>query len=554
MIRFKLANTTSASRDPARTSIRTLVKTRLNAATAIGATGVLAGLCVAAWGSFFAVHGLYPSYVEAFHGGKTETRTVAKDVPPAVTTPSEANIVAVADMPVKTEVPVTEVLETPAKVQDEPSPQDFAAMGRATAGAGGVNGRLAPGTDADVKTAAADSMTFVAPSSMDTDSDPLAGIDPELLAGRMGSQPLEGDDLVTRVVASATNVVNAIRPQPRPASFAPTTRGTETGPTDEPGEIMSSMSGASELAVPLSPRPRAVPEDLRQAFATPGAVARVESVAANPVEPSPRGNAVLTGNSCNRSLAGAMPGRRGNAAGGQTFVASLGNGSGGSRDNAIINELARGNMPDFLHDLQPVVLSGKDSRGASTQIVICVTPDYLAVGSDRDFVRVPMGLPAAASIAAKFNMTLPTSRMVDAIYAQSTVRLSPSPMQAGPQMSSTDYFLRHNATIEGQRGGRTGLVSGHKKDVVLANRMESNPGRVAIYGWHRSKNDPIQPVSTVHGASYADYSHGIRLVSRTAYVNGKPVDIDDLLSSDRYAYLLNADGPMPGRVIQIASR
>jgi hypothetical protein len=84
--------------------------------------------------------------------------------------------------------------------------------------------------------------------------------------------------------------------------------------------------------------------------------------------------------------------------------------------------------------------------------------------------------------------------------------------------------------------------------------MESNPGRVAIYGWHRSKNDPIQPVSTVHGASYADYSHGIRLVSRTAYVNGKPVDIDDLLSSDRYAYLLNADGPMPGRVIQIASR
>ena len=34
----------------------------------------------------------------------------------------------------------------------------------------------------------------------------------------------------------------------------------------------------------------------------------------------------------------------------------------------------------------------------------------------------------------------------------------------------------------------------------------------------------------------------------------KPVDIDDLLSSDRYAYLLNADGPMPGRVIQIASR
>ena len=151
-------------------------------------------------------------------------------------------------------------------------------------------------------------------------------------------------------------------------------------------------------------------------------------------------------------------------------------------------------------------------------------------------------------------MMLPTARIVDAIYAQAPVKLSPKPMQAGPQMSSTDYFLRHNATIEDQRRGRAGLIAGHKKDVVVANRMASNPGRVAIYGWHRSNGDPIQPVSTVHGASYADYSHGIRLVSRTAYLNGKAVDLETLLSSNRYAYLLNNDGPLPAPVIQIASR
>ena len=235
-------------------------------------------------------------------------------------------------------------------------------------------------------------------------------------------------------------------------------------------------------------------------------------------------------------------------------MAAVGNGSGGNRDNAIINELARGNMPSFLQDLRPVVIRGKDSRGASTEIVVCVTPDYLALGSDRDFVRVPLGLPAAASIAGRFGMMLPTSRMVDAIYAQASVKLSPKPMQAGPQMSSTSYFVQHNQTIEAQRGGRMGLISGHKKDVVMANRMASNPGRVAIYGWHRSNGNPIQPVSTVHGASYADYSHGIRLVSRTAYLNGRAVDLEDLLSSGRYAYLLNSDGPMPGPVIRVASR
>ena len=120
-------------------------------------------------------------------------------------------------------------------------------------------------------------------------------------------------------------------------------------------------------------------------------------------------------------------------------------------------------------------------------------------------------------------------------------------------MSTTGYFVTHNATIEQQLQGRRGLVGGHKKDVVMASRMASAPGRVAIYGWHQKSGAPIQPVSTVHGANYADYSHGIRLVSKTAYLNGKSVSLDDLLESSRYAYLLNTDGPMPGPVIRTAS-
>jgi hypothetical protein len=79
------------------------------------------------------------------------------------------------------------------------------------------------------------------------------------------------------------------------------------------------------------------------------------------------------------------------------------------------------------------------------------------------------------------------------------------------------------------------LLAGHKKDLVLANRLSSNRGRVAIYGWHRGNGDPIQPLSTVHGEYYADYSHGIRLVSRTAYVNGRPVDLRSLLTDGTYA-------------------
>ena len=141
-------------------------------------------------------------------------------------------------------------------------------------------------------------------------------------------------------------------------------------------------------------------------------------------------------------------------------------------------------------------------------MTICVTPDYLAVGSDNDFVRVPLGLPAAAMIADKFNFMLPTTKMVDGIYSQAGVRMRPSPMQAGSRMSSTSYLWEHNETVEAQRVALSRnpslLTAGQKKDLVLSNRLRSAPGRVAIYGWHRTNGAPIQPLSTVHGARYAD--------------------------------------------------
>ena len=49
------------------------------------------------------------------------------------------------------------------------------------------------------------------------------------------------------------------------------------------------------------------------------------------------------------------------------------------REQAVL----AGNVPDFLRNLVPVTFTG----GGAT-ITICVAPDYLAVGSDRDFVRV----------------------------------------------------------------------------------------------------------------------------------------------------------------------
>ena len=91
-------------------------------------------------------------------------------------------------------------------------------------------------------------------------------------------------------------------------------------------------------------------------------------------------------------------------------------------------------------------------------------------------------------------------------------------------------------------------VSVDRKDgrtsVVISARLAQAPGRVAIYGWHRTNGRAIQPLSTVHGAQYADYSHGIRLISRTAYVNGRAVDLATLLGDRELAGLISDEGPI----------
>ena len=86
------------------------------------------------------------------------------------------------------------------------------------------------------------------------------------------------------------------------------------------------------------------------------------------------------------------------------------------------------------------------------------------------------------------------------------------------------------------------LVSGDKKDIVLTNMLASKPGQIAIYGWHRLTGAPIQPLSTVHGACYEDYSHGVRLVSQTVVVDGQNRLVREILKHPLMANLLSDEG------------
>jgi len=243
----------------------------------------------------------------------------------------------------------------------------------------------------------------------------------------------------------------------------------------------------------------------------------------------------------------AIPSRTDGAVTGSEFARRTADMSRDDREEAALEELRSGNIPGFLKSLKPVTLH-LTSPDAEATATIWVMPDYLAIGSDDDFLRIPLSYDAATTIASEYGFALPTPKMVDAIYAQSALHLEPQPLPAGRMMSSNSYYLNHQTMIQRQLWGQPQdeLVAGHKKDLVLTNRLRRNPHRVAIYGWHRRDGKPIQPLSTVHQASYADYSHGIRLVSTTVQINGTPRSIYDVLENPDLAPLLTDEGMIAG--------
>lgn len=241
-----------------------------------------------------------------------------------------------------------------------------------------------------------------------------------------------------------------------------------------------------------------------------------------------------------------IPPRPSEAPTGSQFAASVLHLDKPQREAAILGQILDGNLPGFLRKLAPVKLRYAPASGEALTATVFAMPEYLAIGSDSDFLRIPMNLFTAEAIAKQFRFLLPTRKMVDAVYDQAPCRFTPQPLPAGPEMTSTEYYRTHNALIDRQSQSHSHpfgvLAAGHKKDVVLTNLLNSNPGRIAIYGWHRAKGDPIQPLSLVHGATYADYSHGIRLVAGLALVEGKLRAVAEVLQDRALGKIFSDEG------------
>lgn len=246
-----------------------------------------------------------------------------------------------------------------------------------------------------------------------------------------------------------------------------------------------------------------------------------------------------------------IPARSPAAETGSAFMTRVASLSLKEREQAIYQALAAGNMPDFLR--RPVRLQAEfaDSTGKLHHLEYEVLPDYLSIGNNTDYCRIPMNPHTAQRLADLFGASLITAKLSDHIYSQAEVRPEPFFYKpVGRANESVEKFVAHHAQIEAQKadaGGRDGqLIAGIKKDVILSEAIARKPDRVVIYGWHQPDGKPIQPVYSGHIDWYVDYSHGIRLMNEQVLLDGVLVPVSRLLSDPvLYKVLSNEDQPMP---------
>jgi hypothetical protein len=241
---------------------------------------------------------------------------------------------------------------------------------------------------------------------------------------------------------------------------------------------------------------------------------------------------------CNSTKKISLPKRSANAETGSEFYKSVFAIDRIEREKIATKEIMNGNVPSFLKKFVQIKTSIITVDGKKINAVYFVLPDYLSIGSDKDFARIPLTPMTAQLIADSLHCFLPTRKIVNDIYKAAKVKLAPVPMYAFRDSAVTMY--QHNLIIEGQRRLQKGLIAGIKKDVVITGKItrDPKPNRVAIYGWHKIDGTPIQPLYTGHVNWYVDYSHGIRLVYRTIYVNKKPMDYIDVLKDKTLRNLL----------------
>lgn len=225
-------------------------------------------------------------------------------------------------------------------------------------------------------------------------------------------------------------------------------------------------------------------------------------------------------------------------------------------EDIIVETVTAGQVPDALRHFRKItfttpVVDSVETLRKKHKVEMWVLPDYVAIGTNDDFVRMPMGPLAAQRIADALDCTLPTPFLVDRIAEASEGHVDIFPFRPlGNRNSQPIVFQDSNNAINAQfkaYGYRFGqFISGLKKDIVLTYKimtLTECERNVAIYGWHHPDGRAQQPLFVRHGNFYVDYSHGVRLIYNKVKIDGVEYNIREILQSPEL-YRLLSDEPM----------
>lgn len=201
------------------------------------------------------------------------------------------------------------------------------------------------------------------------------------------------------------------------------------------------------------------------------------------------------------------------------------------------------------------------------RVELAVATDALKVHG----IRYGVSARAAQQIADLLGCVTPTAMMAHAIYNQADVHLQPHPQN----VTSPDAEHLHNAAIDRELAGRTGLVADVGKYWVLAKSVFTARPMAANYGWHYPvqypgltpapgngktafqpawviQPNPINGSSMAHNMEHWDYSQTLRLVQDVCLLDGRPTKVKDILTDFTLAWQLSAEGPLLGYRLPVA--
>lgn len=194
----------------------------------------------------------------------------------------------------------------------------------------------------------------------------------------------------------------------------------------------------------------------------------------------------------------------------------------------------------------------------NNNITLEVLDDALKI----DGIRVNVSAHTQQIIANRFGCLLLTAKISDLIYQKADVKVTPCPR---PISATTKDAINHSRDVDKKISSRKGLISTVGKDWIIVPSWHGTYQNQAVnHGWHFEgdigiKGTPnpsllkasngqyfkcIQWLGYAHDSHHVDYSQVCRLVNRSCNVNGKVMDLVDVLKDPELSKLVSHNGPI----------